>query len=422
MPPESTPLIIALIVVLGAASAFFSASETALFALRGPQIEAVKARRPRDRALIAGFLAKPRRLLSLLVLADVLANIPLCLLSLLLLEERVPALFSREVPRWAAAPILFAVVIGLCDLLPKLLALRRPESVAGPAVGALRWITPLLGPLADALDRLAERLANILTPASLKGGVPLTGDEIETMALLAAESGILRGSEGPIIGELLKLGAKSAKDVMTPRVDSFGLPDDLSRDEAARRVRRGGHRWVPVYGETPDDILGVLDARQFLMRSDDEPYVERLLPPSYVPETMPALSLLNSFLTHRQSIALVVDEYGGYEGIVTPSDLIEEILGDAMPGGESGPEIDQAEDGSFIASGQARLDDLAERLGIPLEREGLDTVGGLVINQLGQIPRAGAELALPGGYRLRVQRASRHRVELVRIEREEELP
>ena len=237
------------------------------------------------------------------------------------------------------------------------------------------------------------------------------------MAELASEAGTLRGSEGPIIGELIKLGQKTAKDCMTPRVDAFALPDDLSAAEVESRLHAGRHRFVPVYADTPDDILGVLDARAFLLHPDAEDYLERLLPPSFVPETMAAIQLLQSFLTHRQGMAIVVDEYGGYEGIVTPADLMEEVIGDAMPGGSEGPTVEHRSDGSLVASGRARLDDLAEFLGIPLETDGLDTLGGLVINRLGYIPKAGATLDLSDGLRLTIQRATRRRVESILIEK-----
>ena len=290
MLPGLTPILLLLILCLGAASAFFSAAETALFALRGPQIEAVKASRPRDGALIAEFLARPRRLLGMLIVADVLVTLPLCLLCLLLFEKQIPALFARELPRWAAAPILFAIVIGACDLFPKLLALKRPERIARQAVGVLRWLSPVLVPLGDALEWIGERLADLLTPRRWKSGVPLTPEELESLAELAGEAGTLRGAEGPIIGELIRLGNKTAKDCMTPRVDAFALPDDLTNDVAETRLREGRHRFIPVYGDTPDDILGVLDAREFLLNAPGEHYVERLLPPSFVPNYCAAFS------------------------------------------------------------------------------------------------------------------------------------
>lgn len=416
--PFLTLLLLGAILVLGAISAFFSAAETAMFALRGPQIETVKASRPRDAELIAGFLARPRQLLGMLVLGDVAANVPLCLLCLLLLEEQIPRLLMIEVPRWAAAPILFAIIIGACDLVPKMLALKRPLPIASFAVGVLHFLKPVLAPLGDALERLSERLSERFTPNRWTDAAPLTAEEFETMAQLAAESGTLRGSEGPIVAEILRLGNKTVKDVMTPRVDAFAIPDDLGPDEAVARLRRAGRRFVPVYGDTPDDVLGVLDAREFLLHPEGDPYVERVLPPSFIPETMGALNLLQSFLNRKQGLALVVDEFGGYEGVVTPADLLEEVLQEAMPGGEEPLKIVDEADGTIKASGQARLDDLSERLGTELAQEGIDTLSGLIVHRLGHVPRAGAELALEAGWRVRVERSSRRRVEAVRIEKE----
>ncbi len=424
MPPTLLALLLILALLgLGAASAFFSAAETALFALRGPQIDTLRRARRDDQELIAGFLARPRRLLAVLLVGDTLANLPLCLLCLLLLGEQAPRWLHADVPRWAAAPVLFAVVVGVCDLVPKLLALKRPEPFAAFAVGVLRRLRPVLVPVGEAVDRWGERLADLITPRPWRDGTPLTAEELETLAELACESGTLRGAEGLIVSELLKIGDKTAKDCMTPRVDAFALPDDLSEAEAAARIRHAGRRLVLVYGDTPDDVLGVLDAMEFLSPSSAPAagnYVERLLPPSFVPETMSALSLLRAFLTRRQSLAVVVDEYGNYEGIVTATDMIEEILGEALPGGEEEPQVEENADGSLLVGGQARLDELGERLGVPLEREGLDTLGGLIANQLGHVPRAGASLALPGGWRAVVRRSTRRRVELVLLEQNRE--
>ena len=320
-------LLFGLLLLLGALSAFFSAAETALFSLRGPQIERLRAGHPRRAAVLDALLAEPRRLLGALLLADTLANVPLCLLSLHFLRERLP-----QTSFWWAAGGLFVLVVGLCDLLPKLLALQDPARVAGPAAVVMERLRPCLDPVAHGLARLGERLAAVLTPTRLREPLPLTEEEFESIVEAGAEAGDLPAAEGEMIAEIIKLGDKTAKDVMTPRVDAFTLPDDLDNATVVDRLRAARHRRTPVYGETPDDILGVLDVRRFLdvvtAAGGDPaavaPYHEILDPPSFVSETMPALDLLRAFLKHAQGLALVVDEYGGVEGVVTFSDVLEE--------------------------------------------------------------------------------------------------
>jgi CBS domain containing-hemolysin-like protein len=168
---------------------------------------------------------------------------------------------------------------------------------------------------------------------------------------------------------------------------------------------------VPVYGETPDEIEGILDVAAFL-REPEVHYTERLDVPSFVPGTMKALTLLKSFLSHPQGIALVVDEHGGLEGVVTLSDLVEEIISDAVPQADARLYIDPIGNGRVLANGSARLEDIAEELGVRFEEEGIDTIGGLIFNRLGQLPKAGQELTI-GALRLKVRRMSRKRVEEV---------
>jgi putative hemolysin len=138
--------------------------------------------------------------------------------------------------------------------------------------------------------------------------------------------------------------------------------------------------------------------------------------PSYVAETMKAMDLLRSFLTHSQGLAIVVDEFGGTEGIITLSDITEEIISDAAPLGDADLYIEPLDDGSFLVSGNARLDDLSEHLGFELEAEGLDTIGGLVFNRLGYLPASGTRFEMPR-LAITIRRAGRKRIEEILLEK-----
>jgi putative hemolysin len=137
--------------------------------------------------------------------------------------------------------------------------------------------------------------------------------------------------------------------------------------------------------------------------------------PSYVAETMKAMDLLRSFLTHAQGLAIVVDEFGGTEGIITLNDITEEIISDAAPLGDADLYIEPLEDGRFLVSGNARLDDLSEHLGFELQAEGLDTIGGLVFNRLGYLPPSGTRFEMPR-LAITIRRAGRKRIEEILLE------
>jgi CBS domain containing-hemolysin-like protein len=218
-----------------------------------------------------------------------------------------------------------------------------------------------------------------------------------------------------MIEKIIKLGDKTAKDCMTPRVDSFTLPDDLTNEEAIARLKKKRHRRVPVYADTPDQILGIIDVKLFLL-DPSEHYTEKLIAPSFVSETMRALELLKLFLTRPQGMAVVVDEFGGTEGIITMEDIVEEILGDALSGGDVDLYIQSLGKGQFLVSGNARLDDLSEYLGFQIDAEGIDTIGGFVFTRLGYLPPSGTRLEIPRLV-ITVKRAKRKRIEEVLLEK-----
>ena len=403
-------MLIALLVVLAGISALFSAIETALFSLQPFHIDRLKKRRASFGTALQRLMENPRRLLSAILFGDALVNLPLMFAGLYFLTS------SRmvHVPMWAAALIVFAVIVIVCDLIPKLLALAEPYRLAKLGVRVMAALMPVLDPVARVLQRVSERLADALTPRGLAPVPFLDEDELETLVELSAEEGALHETESEMIQEIIKLGDKTAKDCMTPRVDTFSVPDDLTHEELIPILRERRYRRVPVYGETPDDILGVLDVQAFLLDPALH-YTERLAPPSFVAETMKALDLLRSFLTHPQGLAVVVDEHGGTEGMVTLADLVEEIISDAVPVAEPALYLDVLGENRLLASGNARLDDINEHLGVQLAEEGIDTIGGLIYNRFGALPKSGAVLEFEG-VRFTVRRVSRKRIEELLIE------
>src|SRR5207248_607813 len=386
-----------LAVVLGAlgilifCSALFSRVETALFLLKPHQLRRLEENHTGLTNFIQIFRENPRHVLNVLLLGDGLVNVLLVVLCLFFLWEGP---LAGRVPQWLATILIFTVVVVLCDLVPKLMALAAPSKVSAIGAFTLQIAMPFLDRIGRVLETVSEYVLDRLTPAHLRSRPRLSDEELGTLLQIGEEEGALYHGEAEMIQEIIKLGDKTAKDCMTPRVDSFMLPDDLTNEDAIARLKEKRHRRVPVYADTPDQILGIIDVKLFLL-DPSEHYTEKLLAPSFVPETMRALELLKLFLTHPQGMAVVIDEFGGTEGIITMSDIVEEILSDAIPRGDVDLYIEPLEDGKFLVSGNARLDDVSEHLGFQIEAEGIDTVGGFVFTRLGYLPASGTKLEIP---------------------------
>ena len=409
MPPA---LLITLAVLLAMGSALLSSLETALFSLQAFQIKRLMQKESPLAQALEKLMENPRRLLSAILFADALINLPLILLSLYLMR----VVFDGDIPFWAVALAIFAFIVFICDLLPKLFALAQPELVARIGVRFLPKILPALDPVCGVLRNLSERFADMLSPKKSLNPQSISEDELETLVELSAAEGAIGATEHEMIQEIIKLGDKTVKDCMTPRVEMFALPDDLSNEELIAQLKRNRHRRIPIYADSPDNILGILDAKVFLFNAWAH-YTEAMLPPSFVPETMKVTDLLRSFLTHQQGMAVIVDEFGGTDGIITLADIIEDIISDAAPLGDRDLYIEISGKNRLIASGMARLDDLSEYIGpeIEEEAEGVDTIGGLIFNRLGQFPTPGTKLQI-GGLAVTVRKTGRKRIQEVMIE------
>jgi CBS domain containing-hemolysin-like protein len=405
-------ILIALFIALNIASALFSGLETALFSLKPHQIRRLEANHPSLGGFLHLFREKPRRVLNVLLLGDALAKVPLVVLSLYFLWA---SSLAAHIPQWLAALVIFAGLVLVCDLIPKLLALSAPYRLSALGVLTLKIFLPLLDRAGSALEKASSAIVDRVTPKRLLTRVRISDEELETLVEIGEEEGALHEAEGEMIQEIIKLGDKTAKDCMTPRVDTFALPDDLTNEEVIAQLQEKRHRRVPVYADTPDQIVGIIEVKRFLL-DPSEHYTETLIAPSFVSETMRALDLLRRFLTQPQGLGIVIDEFGGTEGIITLSDIVEEIISDAAPLGDAELYIEALPDGSFLVNGNARLDDLSEHLGFELEADGIDTIGGWIFNRLGYVPPSGAKLEVPH-LAITVQRSMRHRIKEVLLEK-----
>ena len=210
----------ALLLLLALGSALFSAIETSFFALQPFHIERLKTRRAAFAARLDRLMENPRRLLSAILLSDALVNLSLTILCLFVLRaELLPA-----IPFWVAALLIFGVIVFLCDLVPKVVALARPYEMVKIGVRVMSVVLPWADPIARVLQRFSEWVSRRFIPERLLASQSLTDEELATLLELSEEEGTLHSTETEMIQEIIKLGDKTVRDCMTPRVDAFFLP------------------------------------------------------------------------------------------------------------------------------------------------------------------------------------------------------
>jgi putative hemolysin len=410
MPFELTLVSVVVLVILAAVSAFISGIETALFSIKDWRLHRWRKKDPKGAEQYERMMKKPREVLSVIVLVDTLANILLILLTVAIARS-----IAIPFPYWVKTLFLFALIVIVCDLVPKVLALRDPFRFTRHSVMLLQVLLPIFGPVSRISQRASEVIASFFLPAKPESVEQFDDDELIALVELSAEQGQLRADEQEMIEAIIKLGNKSVKDCMTPRVDAFFIDDSSTSEEVIQQLRIQRRARVPVFGESPDEILGILDVKAFLA-DPSEHYTEKLGVPSFVPETMRAVDLLRAFLKHPQRLAIVIDEFGGTEGVVTMGDILDEILAEVAPRGDEGPYLEELGNGNWLACGSVRLEDLEEALHLDFDTEEFDTLNGLIFNRLGYVPRAGEKVQVPP-LDLEVRESTRRRVVEVTLRR-----
>ena len=412
MPFELTLVSLVGLLILAISSAFLSGIETALFSIKEWRLHRWRKQDPKGVEQYERLMTKPREVLSVILLVDTFVNILLIVLTVAIARS-----IAIPFPYWIKTLFLFALIVIVCDLVPKMLALRDPFRFARQAITLLRVLLPVFGPVSRISLRASEIIANFFLPTKPERVEQFDDQELIALVELSAEQGQLRAEEQEMIEAIIKLGNKSAKDCLTPRVDAFFISDSLTNEEVIQQLRTKRRARVPVFGESPDEILGILDVKAFLA-DPGEHYTEKLGVPSFVPETIRALDLLRAFLKHPQRLAIVIDEFGGTEGVVTLGDILDEILAEVAPRGDEELYLEELGNDTWLASGSVRLDDLEEALHVDFATDDFDTLNGLIFNRLGYVPRPGETVRVPP-LELEVRESTRRRVVEVKLRRME---
>lgn len=312
--------------------------------------------------------------------------------------------------------VLFVLLVLACEVTPKALAVRSPDR------WALRLALPmdLIQRTTRWIQRFSHRSIEIvlgrLVPKSIVPATSNADEENSDLVELAAQQGTLGLREKELILQILSLDRRNARDVMKPRAQMVALPDDLPLEEMVRAARQARHHRIPLYDETPDTIVGVLNARTLLMDPGVD-LAEAIEFPSFVPASMNLLQLFEALQRQQRGLAIVLDEFGGTAGLVTLQDILEAVIGRIRGEGETeGFVMERLAEGRWRVSGSMRLDDFRrEHPALPDDPD-VDTVGGLVVKLAEVVPTVG-EVFVHRGLKFSVRAADERRVREVEIER-----
>lgn len=314
----------------------------------------------------------------------------------------------------------FSVVLG--ELVPKRLALLNPESVATMIARPMDLLSRIAHPLVALFSTASTALLHLLG-ARRPEEPPVTEEEIKVMLQQGADAGVFEHSEQAMVGNVFRLDDLRVTAIMTRRRDITYLDLDDSDEENLATLSEGRYQTLPVCRGGLDELVGLLDAKDFLGRTlkGDRPSLADVVhKPLYVPETISPNQLLTTLRRHRSYVALVVDEYGHLEGMVTLTDLLEAIVGDLPDLEAQNDEVVRREDGSLLLDGTLTLDRIATllELGSALDDEDGDfhTLGGFVMSELGSVPAVG-EHFLHRGWRFEVVDMDNTRVDRVLVSR-----
>ena len=316
--------------------------------------------------------------------------------------------------------LLSFVVVGVS---PRTLGRQHAEVLALLLAPMLVWLTRVLGPVA----RLLVAIGNAVTPGKgFRDGPFASEAELRDLVDRAGEDALIEAEEREMIHSVFELGDTIVREVMVPRTEMVVIERTKTLRQAMSLFLRSGFSRIPVVGEGPDDVLGVLYLKDVIRRVHADAAAERGLtvdqvmrPATFVPESKPVDDLLREMQQEQSHVAVVVDEYGGTAGLVTIEDVLEEIVGEiADEYDREAPEVERLEDGSLRVRSSLHVDELGDEFGLELDDEDVDTVGGLLAKALGRVPIPGAT-AVVEGLELTAERAEgrRHRISTILVRR-----
>ncbi|HIC76264.1 MAG TPA: HlyC/CorC family transporter [Candidatus Dadabacteria bacterium] len=416
-------------------SAFFSITESSIFSLQRYQIDLIKKKSSIGN-ILEGFVKNPASIIATILLADEILNVTIISLLSSKLNNLFIGTISDELISIVTIFVASIIILIFCEIIPKTIGVKFSRKISIIVAPPVYFLNKVMFPLTLFFDGLSRFLIKLFSPTS-SPSTPSHHDSVKNIPSLidiGEDEGSVKKSESKIIDNLLKLEKINLVKILIPEPDLFLLPSTITNQEALIKIKNKGFSRIPVYDGDSDNIVGILHSKDLLTHESSEIY-SILREPYFVPDKKNALELLRELQVMKRHMAIVIDEYGRLEGIVTLEDIIEEIFGEI----EDEKDVSEApmifKNGVLYLDGGTRIGEFNEaclfgvlryagvnQISNEINRSfisedlGIETMGGFVFNQLGRLPKKG-EFILNGNLKLTVEEIKDNRITRISAER-----
>lgn len=391
-------------------------SETALMSLSKIRTRHMVEEGVKGAKLVSKLLEDPNRLLGAILIGNNVVNIGASSIATSLAVK----LFGGSDKAVAVSTFVMTILVLIFgEITPKSIAKQKSEQVSLKVAKPINLIVVVFKPFVAIFTSISSLFIKLL------GGDPkasepfITQEELKTMVGVSEEEGVLEDVEKEMIFNVFDFADMQVKDIMVQRVDIVALNAQDTYEDVLKTIKEEQFSRLPVYNETIDDIVGILNVKDLIIGDTDSDkfnITDYTREPFYTFEFKKITEVFNEMKKSRNHIAIVLDEYGGTVGIITIEDLVEEIVGEIEDEYDDGNSnvIEVVKEDEYVVDGSARLHDISELIGVNMESEELDSVGGLVIEELGRMPEENEEVVI-NGIKFIVEEIEKNRIKKVRI-------
>lgn len=409
---------IVVVVILIILSAFFSSAETAFSTSNRIKMRALAEEGNKNAALVLKILDSYSKLLSAILIGNNVVNLSASsLATTIAIALSEPLGVKEALMTGLATGILTIVVLLGGEIVPKTWANLYADKIALVYAPIIRFLMIVLTPVIFIVDKIALGILKLFRIDTSKKNNAMTESELRSYVDVSHEDGVIEEEEKEMIYNVFDFGDSLAKDIMIPRIDMVSVEDTATHKEVMELFRENMYTRLPVYHESTDNIVGIINIKDFLFVKDPEKFAIKdiMRDAYYTYEYKKTSDLMMEMRKSSSNIALVLNEYGSTEGMITLEDLLEEIVGEIRDEYDEDEEtlIQDLGDNTYVVPGGMKLDDINNSIDTDFKSEDYDSIGGLIIEKLDKLPEEGETVTLDDGSQLTVKTVNQNRIEEV---------